>query len=236
MSASVPRDVQLTVRGRVLAALAAVLMIGGATTGLALYNVAARQGAQALALVRDGLTAPGYVSELWTKGDNRHRVGYRFVVDQREYGNRVRVSDTRRRSLTVGSPLDVRYLPSSPSVNDLGGARDRMPLAVPFLAGGTLMALGVLCLAAIDWQKRLLANGWVASAIVTGHTARRSSEGGTHRSMTYEFRLLSGAKASGQVPTGSNPPAVGQTVWIVYNPDLPSRSRPYPFPLVRSAI
>lgn len=231
---SVPRDVQLTVSGRAVVVVAMLLMLGGIGGGVGLYAQSRRQAATNHDLVEHGVTTIGHVSRLWTNGDDRHRVAYRFVVDGRTFDNRVRVPDSVRRAVRVGSPIDVRYLPASPEVNDLGGSpRTSVPLPVPFLVGALAPACGVLCLVGIARQRRLLAEGWVTQATVTAHSTHKSTHGGTHRSLTYEFTLLSGVKASGKSETSSKPPAVGAAVWVVYDPDSPSRNHSYPFSLVK---
>jgi hypothetical protein len=151
-------------------------------------------------------------------------------------GGEREVSPERRRALQVGSPIDVRYLPSRPTVNDLGGRpRSGMPMPVPFVVASILGALGVLCLFLVHRQRRLLTEGRVASAVVTGHEKHSSSHGGTHRSITYEFPLLSGAVASGKSGASKKPPTLGSVITVVYDPDQPTRSAVYPFSLVKPA-
>jgi hypothetical protein len=234
---SVPRDVQLTFGGRAVVVVAMLLMLGGVVGSAGLYAVSRRQTATNRDLVAHGGTTVGQVSKLWTDGDDRHRVGYRFIVDGRTFDNRVRVPDGVRRALRVGSTIHVRYLPASPEINDLGGSpRTTIPLPIPFIVGPLALACGVLCLVGVGRQRRLLAEGWVTQAIVTGHSTHKSTHGGTHRSLRYEFTLLSGAKASGKSETSSKAPAVGTTVWVVYDPDSPARNHTYPFSLVKAIV
>jgi hypothetical protein len=233
---SVPRDVQLTAGGRAVAAVATLLIVGGLAAGIGLYALSRRQAATSHDLVERGVTTVGHVTTLWTKGDDRHRVAYRFTVDGRTFGNRVRVPDNVRRALRVGSPLGVRYLPASPDVNDLGGApRRALPLPVPFIVGALAPACGVLCLVVIDRQRRLLAEGWVTQGIVTSISTHKNNHGVTHRTLKYEFTLLSGVKATGKTETLSKEPTVGGTVAVVYDLDSPHRNHTYPFPLVKGA-
>jgi hypothetical protein len=95
---------------------------------------------------------------------------------------------------------------------------------------------GLLCLYAVRRERQLLENGRPAAAIVTGQRKHRSSEGGTHRSITYEFRLLSGASGKGTSSTSSKPPAIGSVICVVYDPDRPRRSKPYPFQFFRASV
>ncbi len=230
-----PRDVELTGTGRALAIVGVLLLALAVAVGLALHREAQRQAGNQRALVEEGVTATGEVTRLWSSGDDRRRVAYRFLVDEREYSGRARVSDARRRTLDVGSPFAIRYLPANPQVHDLGGTpRGTMPVWLPFVVAPLIAGTGLLCLLAIGRQRRLLTDGRVAPAVVTGLRKHRTQHG-THRSLTFRFPLLSGAVASGKSGASSKPPAVGSVIYVVYDPERPSRNRPYPMPLVRPA-
>ena len=161
---------------------------------------------------------------------------YRFVVDGRAYESTEHVSTARRRALHVGSTIDVRYLPGDPQQNDLGGTpRQSLPIWLPFLVGLATAAMGALCLFSIGKQRQLLTEGRAAPAIVRSHHRHHTGHGGTHRSLTYEFPLLSGAVATGRSQTSSKPPAVGSVICVIYDPDRPTRSMVYPLSLVQPA-
>ncbi len=237
LSQSAPRDVQLTASGRVVAVVASLLILGGIGGGAALYARVARESAANRDLVARGTTVTGHVTRLWANGDDRHRVAYRFTVDGRTFENRVRVSDALRKTLRVGSVLNVRYLPAAPGVNDLGGTpRTTVPWPFPFVVGMLAPACGVLCLTGIARQRRLLAEGWLARGIVTSLSTHKGTHGSTHRTLKYEFTLLSGVKASGKSEASSKAPPVGAPVWVVYDPDVPTRNRTYPFSLVKPGV
>jgi len=98
-----------------------------------------------------------------------------------------------------------------------------------------IAAIGVLCLLGINQERRLLSEGRAAPALVTALKTQSGTHGEKHRSMTYEFPLMSGAVASGKSGTSSKPPAVGSVICIVYDPERPGRNKVYPFGLVRPA-
>jgi hypothetical protein len=228
-----PRAVGLTAAGRTLVALAMLLFAVAIGAGLGMYREAQRQEGSRRALVADGVMTTGEVTRLWPSGDNGRRVAYRFEVGEQLYAGDIRVSASRRASLEVGSPLSVRYVPANPRVNDLGGEpRIGLPLWLPSVVATILAAAGVLCLLTLNRQRQLLADGRLAQAVVLKHERHHSSHG-TQRSMTFEFPLLSGAVASGKTGTSSKPPAVGSVIWVVYDPDQPSRNMVYPPALVR---
>jgi hypothetical protein len=195
-----------------------------------------RRQAESRRALLDGRQTAGEVIRLWSSGDSRRRVRYRFTVDGRAYEGQVRVSETRRRTLHVGTTVDVRYAPGDPEVNDLGGTpRPGMPPALPLIVAAAIAGGGVLCLFGLHGQRQLLTEGRVAPAIVTKHDRHHSSHGGTHRTMTYEFPLLSGAITSGKSATSSKPPAIGSVITVIYDADRPKRNRVYPFSLVKPA-
>lgn len=235
LTESRPRQVQLTAGGRALLALALVLFAGAVAALVGLTQASARQAANRAALAERGVMTSGVVTRLWRDGDDRRKVAYRFEVEGQSYESDIKVSSERRRGLTVGSSVDVRYLPGHPGVNDLGSPRSGVPAAIGPIAGAGIAACGLACLFSIRCQRRLLEDGRVAPAVVTGHKSSASSHGGKHHSMTYEFALLSGALATGKAATSRKPPAVGSVITVIYDPDRPKRSRVYPFALVKPA-
>ena len=175
LTQSGPRDVELTGAGRALVVVALLLFAAAIAGAVLLHGEAARQARDRRALVEEGIVVQGRVTRLWTNGDNRRRVGYAFDVGGRSFAGRARVSTERRRTLHVGSPLMVRYVPATPAVNDLGGpARGGLPAWTPVLAAGILAVAGALCLLPIGRQRRLLSEGRVALAMVTAHHEHRT--------------------------------------------------------------
>ena len=231
-----PRDVALTRGGRTLVVLAVLLFTAAIGSGVGLYTAARRHAAERRAIVAEGVTTTAIVTRLQSDGDDRRRVGYEFAVNGRVVRGEQQVSRRRRETLVTGSPIDVWYLPSNPTVNDLDGRpRSGIPIALPFVLAPAIAAFGVLCLVLVHRQRRLLSEGRVASATVTGHAKQHGSHGTTHGSITFTFPLLSGAMASGKSSASSKPPALGSAITVVYDPDQPRRNAVYPFSLVKPA-
>ena len=115
-----PRDVALTGGGRALVVFAVVLFMAAIGAGVGMYNAAVRHAGEQRAIVEEGVTTTGVVTRLRSDGDDRRRVGYEFGVNGRVVRGDRQVSGERRRTLKVGSPVDVRYLPSDPTVNESG--------------------------------------------------------------------------------------------------------------------
>jgi hypothetical protein len=219
-----------------LTATAALLFAGAVVAFVLLSLEAGREADARRALVEEGVTIAGEVTRLWTSGDDRRRVNYQFIADGRPYDGRTRVSTERRRTLNVGSQVTVRYVPRDPTINDLGGVPGSgMPLVLPYAIASLLAAGGAICLVVIRRQRRLLADGRAAPALVTGHVRHRTSHGGTHRAIAYDFPLLSGGVASGRSNTTRKPPAIGSVICVIYDPELPQRNSIYPMSLVTPA-
>jgi uncharacterized protein DUF3592 len=229
-----PRDVRLTGGGRAVMAVVIALLAAAVTVGIAMYREAIKQSDSGRALVETGVVTSGEVTRLWRSGENkRPRVAYRFVLDGRPYEGDARIPLARYQQLSIGAPLPIRYVPASPEVNDLAGTpASPLPSWLPFVVSGGLAALGFFCFAMVNAQKRLLAEGRAAPAVVTKHIKHHTSHG-THRSLTYEFPLPSGTIVKGKSSTSSKPPAVGSVICVLYDPDRPTRSATYPLSLVR---
>lgn len=85
-------------------------------------------------------------------------------------------------------------------------------------------------------QADLLANGRLAQATVTKVT-KKQGEHGTVWSVTYQWRLLSGAiRTAGYDHAAKQPPAVGASMPLLYDREQPRRQRIYPFGLVKLKV
>ena len=160
--------------------------------------------------------------------DQQHLVSYRFTVQERAYVTRKEVPSRIWQTLTVGSSLPVRFLPSNPKVNHPIGWDDTpMPPWVPYLVFAVLAAIASFLTILLRNQMRLLTEGRPAPGIVTGQ--RRTKDGTIIR---YEFTLLNGATAKGRGQS-RRPPAIGSQICVLYDPENPRRNAPYPLCLVK---
>jgi len=236
LSHSRPRAVALKPAGRALVAVALLLFTVAIGVAVVFPAQVRRDARNRQALLDSGVMTSGGVTRLWSNGDDKRRVRYRFVVDGRVYEGDARVSAQRRTTLDIGTPIPVRYVPGDPNVNDLGGTpRSTLPIGVPFVIAAAVAAFGVICLLAVNYQRQLLIEGRAAPAIVTDIKKRHTSHGGTHRSIRYQFPLLSGATGAGKASASNKLPAIGSVICVVYDPDRPTRSMVYPFALVAPA-
>jgi hypothetical protein len=225
------RPVRLTGGGIALVVVAVAMLLGAVAAGIGLGITVRRQAKEQLLLREQGVDTDAQVTRLWrstSKEDRRYWVAYRFTVQERAYEARKKVSTRIWQTLTVGSSLPVRYLPSDPKVNHPTEWDDTpMPNWLPYLLSGALVAIAFGCTIPLRIQMRLLTEGRPAPGIVTGH--RRTRDGTILR---YEFQLLNGATAKGRGQS-RRPPGIGSPVCVLYDPENPRRNAPYPLTLVK---
>jgi hypothetical protein len=232
---SAPRDVGLTTGGRALMVLAWLLVAGAVTAGIALYFEARRQSDAALNFDQRSVTASAVVDRLWRKTSDEDKpafAAFHFDAGGLRIDGESRLPVSRWRELRNGSTVPVRYLPDNPRRFVVAGQRrSRMPFAVPYVVSSILAAIALLCLAVVQWQRRLLSEGRAALAVVTAVRKSHGSSGETQREMVYEFPVLAGTIATGKAGA-AKAVAVGTRISVVYDPEQPKRNRPYPFSLV----
>jgi hypothetical protein len=236
LAGSRPRDVELTAGGRALYLLAFAMFTAAIVAGMLLYREGVRQAAGRRALAADGVDSQAEVTRLWREsGDSKQPwVGYRYEVSGTAYDGRSKMRLSKWQALRLGAPLPVRYLPADPHRSVVVGSEPAgVPAWLPFLLAAALGSVGVLCLWTVGVQRRLLMEGRPAPALVTALVNYKTSHAGSQRAIKYTFPLLSGAVANGKSEAPRKPPGVGSVICVVYDPDRPRRSRPYPFPFVR---
>jgi uncharacterized protein DUF3592 len=225
-----PREVRLTRSGQLLVAVSLALWFGALGATAALQQVSDRQAEQQRSFDASAASEDAEVTRLWrTGGEGKaHRVAYRFEVDGRAYTGQARLRSAEWRSLSVGSLVPIRYLPADPNLSQLAGSHgDHLPAFVAYLVGGALALAAGLVLLPLRCQRRLLSEGRAAPGHVTRH---KKGHHGTE--FTFEFTTLSGKRITGKTSPRAKPPVVGAPITVVYDPDEPKRSAPYPFELV----
>jgi hypothetical protein len=233
LAGSMPRDVALDGAGKALYTVAIALFAAALVVGLLLNREARRQADVRRTFAAEGTTTAGEVTRLWHRSDDSW-VAYRFEANAGAYEGQAKIGKQAWRALSVGAPIDVTYLRTDPNQHTLAGReRGVMPGWVPFVVGLALAMGGVLIMVAISRQRRLLANGRPAPAIVTRVRKHHSSHGGSHRAVYYAFPLLSGSMSTGKSDWARKAADVGAVLCIVYNPDRPRHNQPYPVPFVR---
>jgi hypothetical protein len=224
------RPVSLTGGGIALLVVAVLMLLGAVAAAIGLGTTAKRQAKDHRLLQEQGVNTEARITRLWRSGDKnqQHLVSYRFTVQERAYEARNKVPTRIWQTLTVGSSLPVRFLPSDPKVNHPTEWDDTpMPNWLPYLLSGALVAIAFGVTIPLRIQMRLLTEGRPAPGIVTGH--RRTKDGTILR---YEFVLLNGATAKGRGQS-RRPPAIGAPICVLYDPENPRRNAPYPLTLIK---
>ena len=224
------RPVSLTGGGIALLVVAVLMLLGAVAAAIGLGTTAKRQAKDHRLLQEQGVNTEARITRVWRSGDKnqQHLVSYRFTVQERAYEARNKVPTRIWQTLTVGSSLPVRFLPSDPKVNHPTEWDDTpMPNWLPYLLSGALVVIAFGVTIPLRIQMRLLTEGRPAPGIVTGH--RRTKDGTILR---YEFVLLNGATAKGRGQS-RRPPAIGAPICVLYDPENPRRNAPYPLTLIK---
>jgi len=214
-----------------LVAFSAVLWVAGAVVGAGLQAQLRRERAELQLLRDEGLLTEAQITRLWRgRGDERPPyVAYRFRTGAAWQDGARRVPLRLWRTLHEGDAFSVRYAPSRPELNHPALLEPRpMPLVVPLIAATVLALSGGLCWLPVVGQRRLLAEGRAARALVTGHAKQQH---GTV--LRYEFATLGGSLAKGKTGPQRKPQAIGSTLYVLYDPERPASNSPYPLSLVR---
>ncbi len=237
LTRSAPRPVRLTVQGKVVAGVAALLTVGALVGGAFLFEQAQRDRARLERLRREAVTTDAEViqTRLVKRGQEQRRlVVYQYRVGERLYQGRFTLRRGSAKGIEPGSRLRVAYLPEDPSQSWPVG---REPAGLPVWAA-LVIPLAVWSSAPlIFWilrrQRRLLSEG----RAVVGTVTRVESVPGRYgyRRVHYEFPLPSGARGSGFFDQRSRDLVPeGTPVVVVYDPENPRRNARYPFALVRA--
>lgn len=176
------------------------------------------------ALLRDGQTVSGEISRIEKRGKSHVPWAiYTFSVNGTVYVGKAEIPNDLRSGTAPLESLSILYLPTNPEINhpsdwdwpELSNWWTHFPLVV-------LMLIGPFLFIAMFRERQLLVHGLPASAIVTGTS--RAKNGYIAR---YEFRAQDGSMNAGR-GWCETCPEDGAKIWIVYLPNSPTRSQPYP--------
>ena len=225
-----PRPVRLTSRGMAAWLISVFAVAGGVVLAVPLARESRLAEAEARRMLAEGRETEAVVTGLrYLRG---YGASYQFTVDGREYRGSGGVTRPHWESLRVGSPVAVRYLASGPTRNyPSADPPHRIPLWFAFLMCGIAAGTGVVLPLKVRRQRRLLAGGLPAPAVVTRYRSMYVNYGASQTWMYYEFAPPGGGPCTGRAEAAGKQPA-GSVVCVLYDPANPSRSAPYPFGLV----
>jgi len=235
LSRARPRRVVLTRGGKILLVIAVLLVAGGLAAGIGLGLAVSRDRRDALLLEQQGETADAVVTRAWRSRDKEHepRISYRFEVGGLTYSRETRVPLRFWSRLKPGAHIEVRYASSRPGLNHPADIKfSQTPAPLPWVVFFAIAVWSPVVLLPIRQQRRLLSEGRPALAIVTRHSHMHHGQHGQKLGLKYDydFKLLSGAAASGSAGPVKEPPAVGTKITVLYDPDKRRSNKPYPFP------
>jgi hypothetical protein len=237
LNRSWPRPSALTGRGIAIYVFSALMIVGGVIGTVWLARETRGLQTEERRMMAEGRETAGVVTRVWRGGgkSDAHRVAYRFAVDGRDRTGRATIGSGYWKSLQVGSPIPVRYLPSAPASNyPSASPPSPTPAWVPFLFGGILAGTGVLMPIKVRRQRHLLEGGRPAPALVT-RLRRWRTQHGTQNTVYYQFALPDGGVCKGRCNVESRSMPKDSVICILYDPDNPRRSAPYPLCTVKLA-
>jgi hypothetical protein len=228
LTGPLPRKVQWTKRGKINLYTAGFVVVVGLLIVLAVFgNVLGDHQLQT-----EAKETQGSVTRKWTQSSKSntiyHYVGYSFVVGGRTFWGESHVPNSKWQTLSVGSPLGVRYVPSYPlnSRADIAFESPPMPYWVVLAVFVVWLLFIWLSLYDVRKDRALLQNGQaVAGLILTDNRGKRIPRYGWVTG--YEFQLPDGSMRKGTVQRDRTWEK-GQTVCILYDPNRPRRSGIYP--------
>jgi hypothetical protein len=236
-----PRRVRLSFTGIAYCIMGAASIFIGLGLAYRLVHSELRREADNESLTRslaaEGSETEATVTRLSTTVG--HLVTYQYTVDGRSYSKGAFIATEHWQALKVGSALAIRYLPSDPAKSfpesDSPDSQTHWLVVVPASAFVLLLMFSFAYgqLSAVLPQRRLLADGRLARGVVTG--CKRGSRG--RRSgyfLSYAFSLADGTQCQGREFSGQ-PLAEKSPVAVLYDPDRPRRSAPYPMETARLA-
>ena len=230
-----PREVCLTAAGKVLACLTGAMLLGGLVAGLALFAKTSRDQEMRMQILQSGRDTEALITGRWTAGRDpvRYFVEYTYHVGGQPFSGRQSIGHNAWLSMERMETLRIRYLPANPRVHVVRGWEPKLlpPWAALVIPAGILFLVAWLLTRIVAWQRRLLAEGRPAPAVVT-KIARTQNGKVAH----YVFMVMSGKLVNGKSRLQKHPPEVGSVLNVIYEPDHERRNSIYPLSLVRTRM
>jgi len=228
LSGPTPRKLKWTKTGKVNLFVAGFVVVFGFLVVLAFLGKAISDHQ----LKTDARDATGSVTRKWTENGKAstiyHYVAYSFAIGGEPFQGESHVPNAKWQTLSPGSALGVRYVPSNPSNNraDIAFASLPMPYWVPLTAFAIWIWFIYLSLYQVRKERLLLKYGQAAAGVIV--TSNRETWRPRYGWVTgYEFQLPDGAMRMGAM-LRDRTWMQGQTVCIRYDPKRPRRNVIYP--------
>jgi Protein of unknown function (DUF3592) len=234
LTGSPPRQVVYSAGGIFIMLLMIALMVGGAVLAWSIYNNYVEQRDAANVLAAQGAETGGTVTRRWRGGskNRQYRIAYEFHTGGQVFHGEAAIRREAWESLSEGQRLAVRYAAGNPEVNRPANLVEtpQPPIWQIALIPAFLVGMSAFLLHRARRQRSLLENGRAAAGVIT--RMRRTKHG---RSIRYDFLLPGGRTGSGSGMAKRGNSDEGSVITVVYDPDDPTRSGPYPFEMVKLA-
>ena len=224
LTRALPRETQLTARGKFMLIMAWIFLIAAAPLYVWMRNGIVQKSAGNEVLRTQGQEANGEITRLWRRDRGRQgMVGYAFTVNGVRLRGESPVPASQWDRIQKVGFIPIRYLPSNPAVNHPAAweaATDPtwLPLVFPaIMIGGAGFLFWNL-----HRQSQLTAEGTPAAGVVT--RCFRIKNGWVVR---YRFRVKDGTTANGRDRTYRKIDA-GAAVCVLYRAENPRRNQLYP--------
>ena len=224
LTRALPRETQLTGRGKFMVAMAWMFLIAAIPLYVWMHNQQVQTSAQNELLRTQGKDAHGEIVRLWRRDRGRiPMVGYAFTANGVRLTGESSVPSGMWAGVQKAGFLPVRYLPSDPSINHPAAWEAKTnPAWMPFLFPAMLAAGGGFLLWNLHRQSLLAAEGMPAAGVVT--KCFRIKNGWVVR---YQFRMKDGTVTSGRDRRDRKLEA-GAPVCVLYSSENPRRNQLYP--------
>ncbi len=220
-----PREVRMTRSGTAVRVLGMILMFGAPLACLFWGEQLISINNSRDELARNGQVVNAEVVRLWKTSGEKNEAWLAYRFDAGGHSREVKVKTPTRiwRTLRVGSPIGIRYLPEKQISHPADWQQSQFPPWIAWGIGAFLCALGGF----IQWRvvglRGLLENGRAAPGVITKISGSKE-----HRVAHYEYLLLNGSVMKGRCQARKNAKSPGGELCVVYDPDYPNRSSTYP--------
>ncbi len=226
LSGKLPRTIQLSDGNEYVPVIIAVLFALAVIGSLWYGKHAIHEMRQSSALHQDGVDAPGEIMKLGRAGRGPDVISYTFAANGRTFSGMTEVPPDLVQSLSKSNTVAVRYIPSNPTINHPSAWE--WSLSSEWLL--IFMLLGFGSVPYTTWMsysrdRRVAAYGTPAVGTVT----KCQTSGRGRIRIKYEFHTAAGTPIKG-IGYSNAIQEIGAAVWVLYLPQNPERSVPYPVP------
>ncbi|HEX4031112.1 MAG TPA: hypothetical protein VHX20_12160 [Terracidiphilus sp.] len=231
LAGPLPRRTRMSGSGVANAVYAMVLLVLALAGALWFGRRAEQQIEHRAALRQEGSDATGEVTEVSIAGRSSNLLAkYTFAVNGTFFTGEALVPKEMGHNLRELSLIPIRYLPANPTVNHPSGWEESsLSIWIWPVLPAIPAALGILFFAALRAQRRLIAHGISAAAAITACSRSRAGFNVKYNFVTKDGQVVN---RSGLFETRQE---IGARIVVVYLPQNPRRSQPYPLDFYRVA-